>query len=223
MAHQKTKGEDYSHRFQFTTGSGVSISIEESRTSTSLMRKVKAFNEQAWHRLVETYGDRVYRWSLRTGMPAQDARDVTADVFVAIVRKIKDFRHDPDDGGFRKWVRTITKNKIRDYWRRRQHVVKAIGGSSWQQHLGSLSFESPNKSQYSSHAGTDSASVEELIEEVRAEFSPRDWEIFQRLVLDEQSAGDVASEFGTTVNVVYLVKCRLLKRLRERASALEHA
>ena len=201
--------------FQITTGSGVIISIDESRTSSSLLKKAKAFDEGAWQELVDSYGDRIYGWALRTRMPAHDAADITAEVFAAIVRKIRDFRRDRKGDSFRKWVRTITKNKIRDYWRDRQRVAAVIGGSRWEQQLKALAMESSDASQ--SAAASTSAEPprydESFIEKVRAEVSRRDWAMFERLTIDEYSPAQVAEEFGTSLNVVYLAKSRLSARL----------
>ena len=202
--------------FEFTTGSGVIISIDGSRTSSSLLRKAQAFDEDAWQELVDHYGDRIYGWALRTRMPAHDAADITSEVFAAIVRKIRDFRRDREGDSFRKWVRTITKNKIRDYWRNRQRAAAVIGGSHWQQLLKSVALESADASH--SESTSDHLRYDKnFIEKVRAEFSRRDWAMFERLTIDDFSAAQVAEEFCTSLNVVYLAKSRIMKRLRDQA------
>ena len=55
----------------------------------------------------------------------------------------------------------------------------------------------------------------EWLARVRGEFSERDWRFFWRLVVDGQTAVEVAAEFGVTPNAVRLVKMRVLRRLRE--------
>ena len=64
-----------------------------------------------------------------------------------------------------------------------------------------------------------SAWGEQLVAQVRAEFSDRDWRFFWRVVVDGQSAVDVGEEFGVTANAVRLVKMRILRRLREAVAA----
>ena len=215
MIHNNPKQEKSACSFQFETGSGINITIENSRTHSSLLRRVKAYDDSGWRELVDTYGDRIYYMSLRSGMSSHDACDVTSEVFVAIVRKVRDFKHNPLDGGFRKWVRVITKNKIRDHWRKRRHLAQAIGGSSWQQNIGVLPLDEPSQSESSPYVLEQNDTG--WIEEVRAEVSDRDWAMFEMLVMDHRLASEVAEEFGTSVNVVYLAKSRLLKRLRQHA------
>ena len=218
MRETLAKSDETARTFEIRTGSGVLITVDDSRTSSTLLRKAKAFDEEGWQLLVDTYGDRIYRWARRTRIPPQDATDITAEVFVAIVRKIRDFRRDREQDGFRKWVRTITKNKIRDYWRSRQRVATPVGGSDWQHVLQSLPFEWTGDAPSASRATCSQDSRSRIYQTIIDEVSARDWAIFQRLIVDEQTASDVAQEFGISINVVYLVKSRLMKRLRELAT-----
>lgn len=55
----------------------------------------------------------------------------------------------------------------------------------------------------------------ELLEVIRHEFSHRDWEIFYQYVGLERPPDEIALEFNTTRNTVYLTKSRILRRLRE--------
>jgi DNA-directed RNA polymerase specialized sigma24 family protein len=57
------------------------------------------------------------------------------------------------------------------------------------------------------------------IAKVQAEFSPRNWLIFWRVVVEERDTLDVATEFGVSSNVVRLAKSRILRRLRETMSS----
>ena len=57
------------------------------------------------------------------------------------------------------------------------------------------------------------------IDQIRSEIPERDWMIFERLTIDDPLAAEVADEFGVSVNVVYLVKSRILKRLRRQLQA----
>ena len=58
------------------------------------------------------------------------------------------------------------------------------------------------------------------LDRLRAEFEPRTWDLFRRFVVDGSTADEVAAEFGTTPNAVYIAKSRVLARLREEATGL---
>jgi DNA-directed RNA polymerase specialized sigma24 family protein len=53
------------------------------------------------------------------------------------------------------------------------------------------------------------------IAQVRSEVTNRDWSIVEQLVLEDKRPAEVAEEFGVSPNVVYLVKSRVLSRLRD--------
>src|SRR5277367_2420601 len=98
------------------------ISGEEGPHSTAtfrgLLERVRVDDEAAWHRLVDLYAPLVYRWCRRSGLPEQDAADVFQDVFQAVATHIAGFRKEKESDTFRGWLRTITRNKIRDHFRK---------------------------------------------------------------------------------------------------------
>ena len=66
----------------------------ESRTSTSLLLRAQADDEDAWRQLVETYSRRIYRWCRQAGLQPADAGNVVQEVLQALARKLPDFRRD---------------------------------------------------------------------------------------------------------------------------------
>ena len=193
-----------------------------SRTSTGLIRRAKANDRDAWQQLVETYSRSVYRWCRRAGLQSADASNVVQEVLRAVARKLADFQHDQQGATFRGWIRRITQNKIRDHFRQQMRVVaQGDGGTDSQRRLqvfaDPFSYEDEFTHPHQPNA-TSGAVDPRIIDQVRAEFSDRDWRFFWRVVVDGQSAVEVAEEFGVTANTVRLVKMRLLRRFRQLAS-----
>jgi RNA polymerase sigma-70 factor (ECF subfamily) len=60
-----------------------------------------------------------------------------------------------------------------------------------------------------------------VLELVRAEFENRTWEVFWRIVVDGQSAAEVANSMGLSLPAVYQAKSRVLRRLRQELDGLE--
>jgi RNA polymerase sigma-70 factor (ECF subfamily) len=50
---------------------------------------------------------------------------------------------------------------------------------------------------------------------IREEFAPRQWQVFWRTSIDNQTAPAVADELGMTAGAVRQAKARVLRRLRE--------
>jgi len=197
----------------------VPISDAVSGTSTSLIRQAKANDADAWQRLVDLYGRRIYRWCRRANLQPADAGNVVQEVLRSVARKLPDFHHERPQDSFRGWLRRITQNKINDHFRQEgKQLALPRGGSDahWQlQHFATSDAHEPTWATESFRCGEPGLDVSQL-EQVRTEFSDRDWRIFWRVVVDGQSAVDVGEEFGITANAVRLVKMRLLRRLRER-------
>ena len=98
-------------------------------TSSSLLDRVKVRDEAAWRRLVSVYGQLVLYWCRCAGIRREDRVDVCQEVFRAVAANIDGFRHDQPGDTFRGWLRTITRNKVADHFRRQNRQPAAPGGS----------------------------------------------------------------------------------------------
>ena len=104
-------------------------------TSSGLLAQVKARDPVAWTQLVELYGPLIYGWCRRSGIEAQDARDVVQEVLGSVATSIDDFRGGGPRGQFRAWLRTITRHRVADHFRRHAGSPRAVGGSTALQQL----------------------------------------------------------------------------------------
>jgi RNA polymerase sigma-70 factor (ECF subfamily) len=73
--------------------------------------KVEAFNI-----LYERYLPAVYG-RVRYTVPEADIEDVTQEVFIAVMRSLKNFR---GDSQFSTWLRTLVNRQVADYYRKRK-------------------------------------------------------------------------------------------------------
>ncbi len=65
----------------------------------------------AWSRFVFVYGPHLLEWCRRFGVQDADARDVTQEVLLRLLKRMGQFRYDPSKR-FRGWLRTM----VRDAW-----------------------------------------------------------------------------------------------------------
>ncbi len=201
-------------------GSSVKSYGSVGSTSSSLIELAKAHDQQAWRQLVRLYGPLVDFWIRRPGLQAADAEDVFQEVFQAVARGIGSFRKDRPGDTFRGWLRTITRSKVGDFFRRRAGDPQAVGGSDalqrWQEWA---------EADSGSSGGEESAAVQGLwlrgLNLIRAEFEDRTWDMFWRVTVDEQPTGEVAADFGVSAAAVRLAKSRVLRRLREQLGDAE--
>jgi RNA polymerase sigma-70 factor (ECF subfamily) len=183
-------------------------------TPVSLLERLRRPGEQAaWERFVHLYTPLLLRWVRRLGLHGPDAADLVQDVFALLVRKLPEFRYDPDRR-FRGWLWTVTLNKVRERARRRPGAAVQAGEDV----LDKLA----------DRAGPDAAGAAEdrqdlvrrALRLLQGEFQPATWRAFWECAALGRPAAEVAAEVGMTVNAVYVAKCRVLRRLRRELDGL---
>jgi RNA polymerase sigma-70 factor (ECF subfamily) len=103
-------------RFTSVTGSRVEAPVEEPETDAQLVRRCASGDAAAWEQIVQRFHRRIYNLCYRFSGSAEDAEDLTQEVFIRVYRTVGSF-----DGGkasFHTWVTTVTRNLLVDYYRR---------------------------------------------------------------------------------------------------------
>jgi RNA polymerase sigma-70 factor (ECF subfamily) len=182
---------------------------------------------EAWGQLVTVFSPIVYRWCRQTGLNGQDAADVVQDVFSSVARGIGRFEREKAEGSFRSWLATITRNRIRDFFRRQSKQPQARGGTEALGRLHQIpqSCEDPSLSDASlelsiSEEDLNRSLPRRILELVQSEFEPITWQAFWRTTVDGVAASDVAQELKMNVASVYQAKSRVLRRFRQRMQEL---
>jgi RNA polymerase sigma-70 factor (ECF subfamily) len=165
-----------------------------------------------WERFVSLFAPLLRRWAARLGVRDSDAEDVLQEVFVLLIRKLPEFRYDPDRS-FRAWLWTVFRHSTLA-WRQRQPP----GGPSLEQ-LEELI--SPDALADATEAEYRRCLLGRIMQIVETDFPTSTWQIFRKVAIEGRSGVDVARQFGVTVNAVYLVRGRVLARLREELTGLD--
>lgn len=191
---------------------------DENRTSLTLIGLANSNDTAAWRRLVDLYSPMVYHWCKESGLPPADLQDVFQDVFYALSRSLGKFRS-IDDGTFRGWLRTLTRNKVNDHFRRIGRESQAIGGTDAIRFFEQVPVVEP--STLSSIHGLEkeerqiqNVMLRQALESIRSCFSGQTWTAFWMVVVDGREAIDVAKDLAMRPGTVRVAKSRVLKRLR---------
>jgi RNA polymerase sigma-70 factor (ECF subfamily) len=174
----------------------------------------------AWARLVDLYTPLVRVWISRRGVRPQDVEDRVQEVMLVLVRKLPEFRLQPRTGAFRRWLRTITTNVLRDHFKRlRATAVTAVPPGDVLASLEQL--EDPDSAlsrewdrEHDRHV------VQRLLAWIRPLFEEKTWRAFERVALEGESADAVAAELGMSVNAVFIARSRVMTRLRQEGAGL---
>lgn len=151
-------------------------------------------------------------------MTEQDIPDVVQEVFKSVTTNITNFRKDRPQDTFRGWLRTITRSKAVDHFRRQARQPKAAGGSAAQRRMKEFAADLD-----------DDETVEEpvynaiflrALELIRTEFQEHTWQAFWRVAVDGRPAKDVGEELSMRPGAVRVAKSRVLQRLRQELGEL---
>ncbi|MFN0017292.1 MAG: RNA polymerase sigma factor [Pirellulaceae bacterium] len=196
--------------------SSPSLSNASGSASSSLIRRLKVRDPDAWQRLAKMFGPLVYGWARESGLQESDASDVMQETFRAVAAKIETFDRTSPSDRFRGWLWTITRNKIRDHFRNQAGRAPAVGGADHDEIMAQIPAEAPEPGSLSETAQSTIAHIaRQTLELVRAEFEPRTWQAFWLITVEDKRPADVAASLQMSLGAAYMAKSRVLKRLRE--------
>jgi RNA polymerase sigma factor (sigma-70 family) len=200
----------------FKTGRSLLLSwlmSESPITRPSLLLRVRSpENAAAWEQFVEIYTPLIFGFCRGRGLQEADAADVAQEVMRALSRSLGKFEYQPEEGTFRSWLFTITRNKFNNFLERRRHRREAEGGTTVRELIEAQPCPEKDES-------WDREYHQRLFDwacgQIRGEFQEATWQAFWRTAVGEESGEEVAKALGLSVGAVYVAKSRVRTRLRE--------
>ena len=198
-----------------TTESKQGLSAFQTRESL-LLRLRESGDGEAWREFYEIYGRLIFGYSLRYDISHAEAEDIVQEVCVKVFRQIIRFDYSPERGRSRGWLKTITRNAVIDHLRRKRTRTKT-----------SIEYRGEFEREMEARADLDDtiwrdewekAVFESALERVKKRVGPETYEVFQKYVLEDQSAAEVADETTLDANAIYAVKHRVLRYIRQEVA-----
>jgi RNA polymerase sigma-70 factor (ECF subfamily) len=209
-------------------------------TSRSLLVRAQGHDPAAWDRLVSLYAPLVHHWCRKMQLDEQEIPDVVQEIFASVTTNIDRFRHDRPGDTFRGWLRTVTRSKVLDYYRRDDRQDHGAGGTDAQHRM--LQIAAGEKQGPSDHGRDDEGDnldkdgdvldddeqarslrrqqFQQALEFIRTDFRPLTWQAFWRVAVDGLTPQEAAEELSMTSGAVRVAKCRVLQRLRQELGEL---
>lgn len=122
------------------------------------------------------------RGTATCGRRGPDSRDLYSD----LSRHSAIYSCRSTRGSSRRWLRTITHNKLTDYYCRRQAGPHIVGGTDFYQQLQNLP-DDPHETSATEQSVENSLFLRAL-ELLRADFEERTWQAFWRLTVEQRTA-----------------------------------
>lgn len=93
--------------------------MEDAQVVAALIRRCVAGDAVAWEDIVRQYHRRIYNICYRFAGSADEAEDLTQDVFIKMYKTLSTY--DLERGAFMTWVTTITRNLLVDHFRKSKY------------------------------------------------------------------------------------------------------
>jgi RNA polymerase sigma-70 factor (ECF subfamily) len=193
------------------------MDLSPSGTSSSLIDRVKADEAGAWDRLVALYAPLLYHWCRKWKLQEEDLADVFQEVFKTLVTHIGGFRRERAGDTFRGWLRTITRNKVLDHFRKRGRDVD--GGSDANQRLAQIPAPEDDENDPEEAEAMRRLYLRGL-DLIKPEFEDRTWRAFWKTAVEGKSPQEAGSQLSMSPGAVRVAKSRVLQRLREELGDL---
>lgn len=184
------------------------------QTSASLLDRLHDPRSPEWERMLSVYAPLIRNWLRRFATPSPTTPKMVQEVLAVVVRRMPEFSHNGRTGAFRAWLRTITVNVLRDFWKKRQNHPKAIGGSDFLGALGELADPHSGLSQWDREH--DLRVTRQLLELLRPSFEETTWRAFEQTAILGQPAAETAHKLGISVNAVFIAKSRVFSDQQSR-------
>jgi RNA polymerase sigma-70 factor (ECF subfamily) len=177
-------------------------------TSSTLLQRVRdPRNREDWERFVATYGPFLIRLLRRRNLSPEDALDVVQETFQTVVDRIGDFRYDPEKR-FRGWLATVALRKAWRYLARKHREPAAgAGGTTNMARAEAIPDLQPCEID-------ETHRLETILDRLRAEVSPLEWDVFRLTVLEDIPPKAAAEQLQIELGYLYVCRSRGKRALR---------
>jgi RNA polymerase sigma-70 factor (ECF subfamily) len=200
--------------------------VAATSTSRSLLGRLRDDEPGAWERLTSLYSPLVYHWCRRMGLAEQDMPDVFQQVFQSVAVHIDDFQRDRPGDTFRGWLRVITRNKVRDHFRRAARQPQAAGGTDAQIYFSQLADplldedDDPREPETTADTEEYHQLLHGALQLIREQVHAATWQAFWKVVVEGKTPEDAGRELEMRPGTVRVAKSRVLSRLRAELGEL---
>lgn len=173
-----------------------------------LARLADGVDPEAWSEFYSRYGDLIRGVASRYGLQQADADDLAQEVVLGLTRSLGNLRYDPAKGKFRSYLRTTVVHAI----------YRKLGQNNGDHPLPEDQEDLPGDGDPEEvwEEEWKRYHVRRAMQELRSRFSERDRIAFVRYAIRGEPAATIAEDLGMTLEQLYQVKSRILKRLTGR-------
>jgi RNA polymerase sigma factor (sigma-70 family) len=188
-------------------------------TRASLLVQLRdGANHAAWQEFAKLYGPVIYGFARKRGLQDADAADLMQDVMRSVSNAIARLDYDRNQGTFRGWLFTITRNKVFNFFSARRLRPQGSGDTTTNRLLDTQPDTSDGADAWELEYQRRLATL--AMERVKSEFQENSWRAFWLTAVEGVAVADVAQQVGISPGAIYVAKSRVLARLKEEVEAM---
>jgi RNA polymerase sigma-70 factor (ECF subfamily) len=195
------------------------------KTRKSLIARLDNWEDQkTWDEFYQTYWKLIYAVAIKAGLRSDEAFDCVQETILSIAKQSKKKLYDPEQGSFKSWLMNMTRWRINDQFRKRKKDT-SMNSSDWGDERKTAvidRFEDPNgiplDRVWDAEWRRNLANA--ALTRVKAQVSPKQYQIFDYYVLREWDATKVQKHLGVSMAQVYLAKHRVGSVLKKELEKL---
>jgi RNA polymerase sigma-70 factor (ECF subfamily) len=188
-------------------------------TRTSLVVQLRdGANHVAWEEFSRLYGPVIYGFARKRGLQDADAADLMQDVMRSVSSAIGRLDYNRQQGTFRGWLFTITRNKIFNFLSARRIRPQGSGDTTTNKMLDSTPAETEGEDAWEVEYQRRLAAL--AMEKIKGEFQESSWQAFWLTAVEGLSAAEVSKRIGLSTGAIYVAKSRVLARLKDEVEAM---
>ena len=188
-------------------------------TSASLLVRLRdGANNGAWREFTTLYGPVIYGFARKRGLQDADAADVMQDVLRSVSGAIGRLDYDRQQGTFRGWLFTVTRNKVFNFLSARRIRPQSSGDTTTNRLLAAQPTANDGADEWEVEYQRRLAAI--AMERIKNEFQPNTWRAFQLVAVDGLPVAEVARQVAMSAGAIYVAKSRVLARLKDEVEQL---
>jgi RNA polymerase sigma factor (sigma-70 family) len=195
-------------------------------TRASLIKRLKDWEDQpSWQEFFDIYWKLIYGVARKAGLTDDEAQEVVQETLVSVAKHMPGFNYDPKIGSFKAWLLTMTRWRIIGQFRKRkpglQEEPAADEDSGRTKRIEKIADPAGDALDGIWEQEWQANLLEAATTLVKRTMDPQKYQIFDLLVNKGSTPERVASQFGVSVNLVYVTKHRVTEALKLEVLRLE--
>ena len=146
--------------------------MDDNQAVNALVRRCVSGDAAAWQEIVQQFHRRIYNICYRFSGSADDAADLTQEVFIKMYRTLSTF--DTSRASFMTWVTTVTRNLLVDHFRKGKYdrVTDSLDATPGNQEDGLTLADQLEDSSASPETRVRSQETQKMVHEALRRLSP---------------------------------------------------